>query len=389
MSIRVIKPEGTGSSTYEGYCHEITITLNLDGSVSPRVIPFGNCGDKNITQFSFNVQSLIVAVPTLKDNYTFSLNIYDPSLPKTNDNPTKYTFTDKFVLPEKYTAKAGTYKCIFCLTENTNDAHNTTDTLEQWVSQVCTAVVNPTVWDDSLMDFFDSITTIVDNAGFLAKPAIILTPRSDHYSIQANNINLGQKMDRYIRRIEMASNSALDSGLDTRYGVFVRETAVSVVKFSIKAQTYTCWVPPEVCSTPGTWMFMVVAQTAEETDGTPLKRWVSNTLLFTIADNFLSSVALTNASFVLANRKLLYTRDAEAFNTLAAAEGEIYQSSYTGEQIDAAIAGMTNKEDKSNKTSTLPSANGQAYPSATAVIDFFENKQGDEIIINGSISKES
>ena len=51
MSVIKKETESSVSPTYEGYCHEITITLHLDGSVTPKTIPFGNCGDKNITRF--------------------------------------------------------------------------------------------------------------------------------------------------------------------------------------------------------------------------------------------------------------------------------------------------------------------------------------------------
>lgn len=78
MSVIKKETESSVSPTYEGYCHEITITLHLDGSVTPKTIPFGNCGDKNITRFSFNVQELIAAVPTLKEDYTFILIFTTP-----------------------------------------------------------------------------------------------------------------------------------------------------------------------------------------------------------------------------------------------------------------------------------------------------------------------
>lgn len=390
MAVIKKETESSVSPTYEGYCHEITITLHLDGSVTPKTIPFGNCGDKNITRFSFNVQELMTAVPALKENYTFYINIYDPSLPKSSTNPARYTITDKFVLPNSYTEKAGSYKCIFCLTEKSGSEHNTTDTTEQWVSKVCTAVVNPTIWDESLVDNLAVATILADNPNFLTKPAVILIPKSDHYTIIASTINLGQKMDRYIRRIEMVGGTTgLDSGLDARYGVFICETAIFVTKFKVSPKGYTCWVPPEVCSVPGTWTFIVVAQTGDgDTAADASKRWISNTLLFTIADNFLSSVTTADTNFVLANHKLLYTRDAKLFRTPATSGEDIYQSAYTGEQIDAAIADLANKEDKSNKAAVIPNANEQAYPSAAAVIDYFQNKQGDEIIINGSLPKE-
>lgn len=390
MSVIKKETESSVSPTYEGYCHEITITLHLDGSVTPKTIPFGNCGDKNITQFSFNVQELIAAVPTLKEDYTFYINIYDPSLPKSSTNPAQYTITDKFILPNSYTEKAGSYRCIFCLTEKSGNEHNTTDTTEQWVSKICTAVVNPTIWDESLVDNLAAATILADNSNFLTKPAVILTPKSDHYTIVASAVNLGQKMDRYIRRIEMVGGATgLDDGLDTRYGIFICETAIFVTKFKAGTKGYSCWVPPEVCSVPGTWFFIVVAQTGDgDTAADCSKRWISNTLLFTVTDNFLSSVTAADANFVLANRKLLYTRDAKLFRAPTTSGEGIYQSAYTGEQIDAAIADLTNKEDKANKTSVIPDANEQAYPSAAAVVDYFQNKQGDEIIINGSLPKE-
>lgn len=390
MSVIKKETESSVSPTYEGYCHEITVTLHLDGSVTPKTIPFGNCGDKNITRFSFNVQELIAAVPTLKEDYTFYINIYDPSLPKSSTNPAQYTITDKFILPSSYTEKAGSYRCIFCLTEKSGNEHNTTDTTEQWVSKICTAVVNPTIWDESLVDNLAAATILADNPNFLTKPAVILTPKSDHYTIVTSAVNLGQKMDRYIRRIEMVGGATgLDDGLDARYGVFICETAIFVTKFKAGTEGYSCWVPPEVCSVPDTWTFIVVAQTNDgDTAADCSKRWVSNTLLFTVTDNFLSSVTAADANFVLANRKLLYTRDAKLFRAPTSSGGDIYQSAYTGEQIDAAIADLTNKEDKANKTSVIPDANEQAYPSAAAVIDYFQNKQGDEIIINGSLPKE-
>lgn len=390
MSVIKKETESSVSPAYEGYCHEITITLHLDGSVTPKTIPFGNCGDKNITRFSFNVQELIAAVPTLKEDYTFYINIYDPSLPKSSTNPAQYTITDKFILPSNYTEKAGSYRCTFCWTEKSGNEHNTTDTTEQWVSKICTAVVNPTIWDESLVDNLAAATILADNSNFLTKPAVILTPKSDHYTIVTSAVNLGQKMDRYIRRIEMVGGATgLDSGLDARYGIFICETAIFVTKFKTGNKGYSCWVPPEVCSVPGTWAFIVVAQTSDgDTAANCSKRWISNTLLFTVTDNFLSSVTAADANFVLANRKLLYTRDAKLFRAPTAPGEDIYQSAYTGEQIDAAIADLTNKEDKANKTFVIPDANEQAYPSAAAVIDYFQNKQGDEIIINGSLPKE-
>lgn len=71
--------------------------------------------------------------------------------------------------------------------------HNTMDTTEQWVSKICTAVVNPTIWDESLVDNLAAATILADNPNFLTKPAVILTPKSDHYTIVTSAVNLGQK----------------------------------------------------------------------------------------------------------------------------------------------------------------------------------------------------
>ena len=354
-SVRLQK-SSTEVAAPQGYCHDLKLKVSRDGviqrlhpdgsgaTISGPII-LGNKGDLNITRLTFDLTDLQETVSaSLLGHYVAKLGIYDTKADPATSEPKIYTIaTRQWVVPEEILAKSTTYRCILILLERAAD-ENTIDLTEQWVSQEFITIVQNTFWNNN-------VQTAINNAidyqkdydeqyGYLTKIPILLNPDAEHYNIKTDTDNFGMKKDMYVKRLEF-TDVDLDEGFTHRYGIFVTseesEETIYAVKFSsfsipgrTKPNTYVCLIPQEVTAVAGTVQFCIVA-TTDDVDSTPdiaddlpdrlFKRWVGNPLLFTVTDNFLTTIDTyipegeIQSSFILPDGSILITVDNKLFQT--------------------------------------------------------------------------
>lgn len=312
---------GSTNATPVGYCHDLTLVVHPDGSLTPNAVVLGNKGDLNIARLTFDVSELESAhVINPLSEYIASVIIYDPTQERSETNPRTYPMSGEYwVVPESLLQTAVTYRCLFTLTERSSG--HTTPSMEHWVSNEFTAMVNQTLWDADVAAAIEDPIIYSDTYGYLVKPPILLAPTADHYRINANSTDLGMKKDVFVKRVEFAENG-LDEGFVNKYGVFIMNTdprVIYAVKFNeITTGTYGCLIPKEVTAVPGAVQFLVVVTTETVEDNLNVsddgfKRWVGNTLNFIVADNFLDTVSPGQSNFVLFDGSILYTFDGLTF----------------------------------------------------------------------------
>lgn len=278
------------NNTASGFCHEYTVTINKDGSVSPATLSFGNYGDKNITQIKFDLSDLTYQGQFNLKNYTHVLVVRFPEVVDEENGLDYKTYelsydenstSSVFEVPEEITTSGVlSYQLIYALLESSNEG-NVADQQEIFISKTFLASMQQTDWSDDI-DLQRAIT-YSDSELSLVKPRIILSPESSHSVISASGSNLGEKRDSFIKRIILNedSESKLDEGLINRFliiGDFVIRMNFDVLRKNI----CSCFIPKDITTKAGTYSYFIIA---ENNDGD--KRWVSNTLTLTVNDNFL------------------------------------------------------------------------------------------------------
>lgn len=306
---------GTTSNTPVGYCHDLTLIVHADGSLTPNNVVLGNKGDLNITRVTFDVTELEMAqvIDPLSD-YISAVIVYNPTEERSENNPKTYEIDGpSWIVPEEVSTNAVQYRCLFTLTER--EPPHTTPETEKWVSNEFISVVNDTYWDQYVEAALEHPIIYQDTYGYLVKPPIVLTPSEDHYQLLANDTNLGEKRDIFVKRVEFNEDleKQLDEGFVYKYGVFISGEDVYVVKFNeVAAGKYACLVPKEITGIEGKVDFLGIVTTEQvednpDVDDDGFKRWVSNNLQFEVSNNFLESDLPTWIQFVLSDDSELRT----------------------------------------------------------------------------------
>lgn len=316
MSIKIkLKEENSiNPQTYEGFCHEVSLVLGINGSVTPNKIILGNKGDKEITELVFNYDALRNAdfVNGDIEEFTHILAIQLPS-----GEVSEYTLTlgedgkSHFTIPAEICEESGSISLIYKLDEK-EEATGNISQQEVFISDMFKGTVTTTDWEDWMEEELNAINEDDDVLLYLSKPDIVIQPSEDHYTIKTSSTDLGNKRDRYMTRLTFNNSTGnLDEGLDDRYAIFfTNSTIVTISKFSSVSdddRIMTAWVPPVVTESAGWKNLMLVARTSDKN-----KRWISNTLKMHVDDNFLQGVT----------RALFYTNDEDSLAFKVESEGD-------------------------------------------------------------------
>ena len=174
---------GTTPNTPFGYCHELQLVANVDGTISPSSFIFGNKGDINVTSLDIDISALEALYGDILSKYSLVLSIYNPNEEYSAFNPYNYTlYTNHFPIPENITKKSTQtpYRCLLKLTEKVpSDGH--IDEQEIWISKEFTATVNDTLWNDQIQQII--INATAPSLSILrAVRVVILNPRTYPFS---------------------------------------------------------------------------------------------------------------------------------------------------------------------------------------------------------------
>lgn len=322
MAITISNIHKSIDGSYTGYCHTIKLKVGLDGSVintkdSSTHIMLGNQGDRNITQLIFDVSALDEVIPdqtkTLSEyQHVLIFNYDEPQAAANGQNYIAYTLSSNEAYDEDFyqvipglTAKPGTYKMIYALlekVENTTDGN--TEGREIFISKEFTGTVNATEIENITEEQISTASEIVDTERRFTKNSLLVSPSDDHYSVSQNHSELGEKRDQFIRRIVLneGTDSRLDEGLDYRIACFgnaANEWTLTRMLFSnARKNICSCFIPSEITKHAGQYKVFFIAQTdLQDADGnfqideSAFKRWVSNSIILNVNNNFLDDDA--------------------------------------------------------------------------------------------------
>lgn len=275
--VKSIDPRGLG------FCHEIDITIHINGSLTPSSIILGNKGDSSITLLKFHLEELEEAdlCSGGLDNYEHILSASNGIELYANYNSDEHISTVS--IPGTMLENAGTLQLLYELVE-INPPSGNINQKEVFVSNVFSGIIYDTDWNADLVNLIAEAETQDDLFECLTKRNIIIEPDELHYHINLDSLILGNKYDNYITRLTFVDDSDLDKGFVNRYALFKIDEDIYITKFkeiSDSDTTMACWVPQVVSYTPGLVKVFIIATTKTN------KRWVSNSVIARIQDNFL------------------------------------------------------------------------------------------------------
>lgn len=274
------------------YCHEVSIAIGINGSVTPSSVILGNYGDINITRLTINLDDLKKC-----DEKHYNLSLYDHLLlikNTTNNTIESYDCNYDAAKNQAYleipgtitsTLPPGRYKLIYVLQEQ-DAANGSTSHAEQFVSDEFSGIINATSWD-TVKDFnFNDVPQDTDILGFLTKPSInISLVEGNNYKIYSISRVLGNKGDKFIKRLTWKDPVFTEWNLDKVYVVFSNAHLTALTRFTAiptYKNLWTAWVPQEITEYAEPCSVFIIS-----IDGTSERRWISNSLQFEIKDNFL------------------------------------------------------------------------------------------------------
>ncbi len=276
----------------DSYCHEIKVSVGRDGSINPSSISFGNQGDRNITRLTFDLTDINIDAATLKSDYQAAL-IFNPGVNGEDSSAFQVNISDNktatLVIPTSITANAGSYQLIFGIFEIDADNGNISTEKEKFISAQFSSSTTATDWIDDYQPYLNAANLQENNPDYITKTDIHITPNDTHYSIAADSTNFGNKQDIYVKRVIFGnSTEPLEAQFSRRYAIFMDGNTCYVYRMRPVEDYYCCWVPKEITMKAGSYQLFVVAETDLELTDANFQRWVSNTLTFSVSDNFLN-----------------------------------------------------------------------------------------------------
>lgn len=276
----------------DSYCHEIKVSIGRDGSINPSSISFGNQGDRNITRLTFDLTDINIDAATLKSDYQAAL-IFNPGVNGEDSSAFQVNIGDNktatLVIPISITTNAGSYQLIFGIFEIDTDNGNISTEKEKFISAQFNGSTTATDWIDDYQPYLNAANLQENNPDYITKTDIHITPNDTHYSIAADSTNFGNKQDIYVKRVIFGnSTEPLEAQFSRRYAIFMDSNTCYVYRMRPVEDYYCCWVPKEITMKAGNYQLFVVAETDLELTDANFQRWVSNTLTFSVSDNFLN-----------------------------------------------------------------------------------------------------
>lgn len=297
---------GDEPHTHEGFCHEINLVIGENGNITPNNINLGNKGDKNITRliFDYNILKTLDIADQDLEEYNHVLFINDGTITVRKTPEVLEDGYSTFVISEDICARPIRYTFIYAL-EEIDDSTGNIEKKEVFISDMFSGSVTNTDWDPILEEKMNVLEEN-DVLEHLSKPDIILVPSDDHYIIAASDFNLGNKCDKYMKRLTFDDRyNDLDEGLDERYCIYFKNNVlIKVTKFlpiNANSPTMTSWIPEEITNTAGYVNLMIVARTCDKT-----QRWVSNTLVMNVQNNFLEDGEVEAEEFLVLDENEQY-----------------------------------------------------------------------------------
>ena len=272
------------------FCHTIRVNLYDSGEVVPSRIVLGNQGDGSITKLEFDFSNFTTTEVLSDFHHILYLQNNNRTLMLDFEGIENNIST--FIINPSITEKSGSYKILYALEEIDPITGNINTEEEIFISNEFTGIVNENNWIDEINDYLD-VEGENDVLQYLSKPSITIIPSETNlYKITVDSSLLGNKGDRYIKRITFNNQYAdLHEGFNNRYAIFIKNNhvigATKFIPVDVNEITMTAWIPESVTAEAGEVIMLIVALTDDRE-----QRWVSNSLSMTVSNNFLDKKEL-------------------------------------------------------------------------------------------------